>query len=182
MLWDGALFIDTVLPFDLRSSAKIYTAIADAAKWITCQSGIRFIIHHLDNFLIIGAPASSECAEALKTLIAIFERLGLPIAIEKVEEPSICLDFLGFELDCHYMLVSLPLNKLRELQTLLRLWVSRKSCVKKELESLTGKLAHAARVVKPGKTFMRRMHKLLSGIRKDHYHVRISASCRSDIL
>ena len=85
MRWDGALFIDTTLPFGLRSSAKIFTAIADAAEWIARQAGVQFIIHYLDDFLIIGAPASSECATALNTLIQIFARLGLPLAIEKVE-------------------------------------------------------------------------------------------------
>ena len=184
MCWNGALFIDTALPFGLRSSAKIFTAIADAAEWIARKSGIQFVIHYLDDFLIIGAPASDECHAALRTLVAIFERLGLglPLAIEKVEGPDMCLDFLGFELDSQHMQVRLPLAKLRELQTLLRSWVGRESCVKKDLESLTGKLAHAARVVKPGKTFMRRMYELLSGIKHDYHHVRISASCRSDIL
>ena len=32
MMWDGALFVDTVLPFGLRSVPKIFTAIADAVE------------------------------------------------------------------------------------------------------------------------------------------------------
>ena len=182
MFWDRALFIDTVLPFGLRSSAKIFTAIADAAEWIAHQSGIQFIIHYLDDFLIIGAPTLTECVAALKALIAIFKKLGLPLAIKKVEGPLMQIDFVGFELDSQYMQVRLPLDKLRELQTLLWSWVGRESCVKKELEFLAGKSAHVARVVKPGKTFMRRMYELLSGIRQDYHHVRINTSCRSDIL
>ena len=32
MIWEGALYIDTALPFGLRSAPKIFTAIADAAE------------------------------------------------------------------------------------------------------------------------------------------------------
>ena len=34
MTWDGSLYIDTALPFGLRSAPKIFTAVADAAEWI----------------------------------------------------------------------------------------------------------------------------------------------------
>ena len=30
ILWEGQLYIDTVLPFGLRSAAKIFNAVADA--------------------------------------------------------------------------------------------------------------------------------------------------------
>ena len=32
MSWQGSLFIDTTLSFDLRSAPKIFTALADAAE------------------------------------------------------------------------------------------------------------------------------------------------------
>ena len=34
MPWEQALFVDTALPFGLRSAPKIFTAIADAAEFI----------------------------------------------------------------------------------------------------------------------------------------------------
>ena len=39
MVWGGQLFVDTVLPFGLRSAPKIFTAIADAVQWIL-QHGV----------------------------------------------------------------------------------------------------------------------------------------------
>ena len=47
--------------------------------------------------------------------------------------------------------------KLEELKELVRHWQGRKSCTMKELESLAGKLGHAAQVVQPGKTSLRRI-------------------------
>ena len=182
MIWDGALFIDTALPFGLRSAPKIFTALADAAEWILRKAGVSFIIHYLDDFLIIGAPNSPECRSALRIVMETFARLGLPLAINKLEGPTMCLDFLGFELDSWRMEVRLPREKLLELQHLIRQWVAKKSCTRKELKSLTGKLGHAAKVVQPGKTFMRRMFELQSGVHQPYHHVRLNSDFRSDIL
>ena len=40
MQWEGALFVDTALPFGLRSTPKIFTAIANAAEWIVKAEGV----------------------------------------------------------------------------------------------------------------------------------------------
>ena len=49
MMWSDQLFIDTVLPFGLRSAPKIFCAIADALEWILYQRGISFSLDYLDD-------------------------------------------------------------------------------------------------------------------------------------
>ena len=49
MSWKVAVYVDTVLPFGLRSSA-------DALLWILRQNGIRNIFHYLDDFLCLRVP------------------------------------------------------------------------------------------------------------------------------
>ena len=182
MLWEGSLFIDTALPFGLRSAPKIFTAVADAVEWIVRQEGVDFTIHYLDDYLVVGAPASQESAEALSTLLGGFECLGLPVAMDKLEGPWSRLTFLGFELDSSTLEIRLPQAKLREIPRLISTWVGRKSCSRKELESLVGQLGHASRVVAPGKTFMRQLFELLAGVRQAHHHIRLNAAFRSDLL
>jgi len=182
MQWDGALYIDTALPFGLRSAPIIFTAIADTVQWILQQQGVRFVIHYLDDFLLIGMPGSEECADSLGILWRTFKRLGLPIAINKLEGPWTCLSFLGFEIDSLSMEIRLPYSKVTELQELLDQWLGRRSCTRKELESLVGKLAHACKVVRPGKTFFRRMFELLSGARQPHHHLHLNVAFRSDLM
>ena len=152
IMWEGALYVDTALPFGLRSAPKIFTAVADAAQSIIQQEGVDFIIHYLDDFLVIGTPESEECAVALATVLRVFERLGFPVALNKLEGPWTSLTFLSFELDSIAMIIRLPLQKLLELQDLVRAWRGRRACTRSELESLVGKLAHACTVVQPGKT------------------------------
>ena len=54
----------------------------------------------------------------------------------------------------------LPRAKLVELRALVSTWMGKCPCMKKELESLMGKLQHACIVVKAGRSFLRRLFKL----------------------
>ena len=99
---------------------KIFTAVADAVEWMLKQEGVRFAIHYLDDFLVIGRPNSPECARAVGKLLDLLERLGFPVAVEKRESPATALEFLGFEVDSGAMEVRLPARKLAELSSLLR--------------------------------------------------------------
>ena len=131
---------------------------------------------------MVSTPASPECAEALTRLLGVFDRLGLPVAMDILEGPWSRLTFLGFELDSSALEIRLPQAKLRELQQLIRSWVGRTSCSRKELELLVGQLGHASRVVAPGKTFMWQFFELLAGVRQAHHHIRLNAAFRLDLL
>ena len=84
------------------------------------------------------------------------------------------LMFLGLQLDSLKLEIRLPDRKLAELRELIGQFQGKRSMTRKDLESLVGKLAFASHVVKPGKTFMRRMFQLLSGIRQDHHDVHLN--------
>ena len=45
MKWKGSL---TVLTFGLRSTPKMFTALADALEWILHDNGVCESIHYLD--------------------------------------------------------------------------------------------------------------------------------------
>ena len=92
---------------------------------IVWQEGVDFVIHYLDDYLVVVAPASSECAVALTTLLGVFDRLGLPVAMDKLEGPWSHLTFLGFELDSSTLEIQLPQAQLREFQQFISTWVGR---------------------------------------------------------
>ena len=62
MQFKGATYMDTVLPFGLRSAPKIFNAVADALNWACQREGVRNSLHYLDDFLLIGSLQSHECA------------------------------------------------------------------------------------------------------------------------
>ena len=181
MKWKDQLFVDTVPPFGLRSAPKVFTALADALQWILGQNRVPRGIHYLDDFLLVGAPASQECQQALKVALQVCQQLGVPIAAHKTEGPGTLLVFLGIEIDTRAMEVRLPTEKLHRLQQEIEKWQYRRACTKRELLSLIGQLQHACCVVRPGRSFLRRMISLSSTVKEPHYRVRLNREFRSDL-
>ena len=54
MMYGRGLYIDTVLPFGLRSAPKVFSAIADAIEWIALHAGVSVLLHYFDDFLTMG--------------------------------------------------------------------------------------------------------------------------------
>ena len=154
-------------------------ADADALEWIVKCEDVSSVIHYLDDFLLADPPGSLQCARDLNTLLSSFSRLGVPVATQKLEGPTMCLIFLGIEIDTMALQLHLPQAKQVELRALVSTWMGKRSCMKKELESLTGKLQHVCIVVKPGRSFLRRLFKLQAATKKSHHHIPLRGAVRS---
>ena len=180
MRWEDGIYIDATLSFGLRSAPKIFTALADGVCWGLKLLGVRYVDHYLDDIVTVGSPESSECSDNCSTIDATLDNLGFPAVAEKGEGPTTKMDFLGRELDSVALEMRLPEAKLARLLTMLETWAGRKSCTREELQSLTGQLQHAATVVRPGRTFLRRLFDL-KYTRKPHHHIRLNKEARSDL-
>ncbi|KAL5471327.1 hypothetical protein EMCRGX_G029431 [Ephydatia muelleri] len=129
MQFEGADFMDTVLPFGMRSAPKIFNAVADALEWVCRNEGVQEALHYLDDFMVFGAPDSSECSDYLLILRSVFWRLGVPIAEHKTAAPSSKITFLGVEIDSQQLTLRLPEEKLTELKALVSSWLYKKVAV-----------------------------------------------------
>ena len=184
--WDGKYYFERVLPFGLRSSLFIFNTVADALEWILQNKFcLPAILHYLDDYLNVCADSLPLATQQLDIILSVFRYLGIPLAEEKTEGPSQVLAFLGILLDTIRCEARLPPDKLADLRGILRQCNSRNSITKNELASLLGKLSFAARVVVPGRTFMRRLWDLKAKYDhpkiKPHYRVALDAACRADI-
>ena len=180
--WQGKYYVDTRLPFGSRSSPFIFNRFADALWWIITTIGcISFVIHYLDDFLVV-AKTEHECTQAVKTVKYLFSYLGVPIAMDKLEGPSTKITYLGIEIDSVSGTTRLPLDKVANLRELLEKMSTKKSCKKKKLRSLIGKLSFASRVIKPGRLFLRNLINLSTTVKYDHYYVTLNKESREDIL
>ena len=176
--------MDTALQFGLRSAPKIFNAVADTLLWVMYEEGVQSALHYLDDFLFVGSPKSKDCEVALSHAQAVCQRLGVPLAMEKLEGPPSTLSFLGIVLDSDHLELRLPEEKLQRLKQLVWQlvwqWQGNKSCRKRELISVIGQLQHACRVVRPGRTFLRRMIELSTTAHELHHHIRINRGFQSD--
>ena len=180
--WQGQTFIDTALPFGLRSAPKVFSAFADALAWVLARAGVTWQLHYLDDFLLLGHPGTQQCEQALRIAMDTLGQLGVPVAAHKTGGPATALTFLGIHFDTMAMSLSLPADKLaRTLNTVLS-WRGRRIATKRQLQSLIGLLSHAATVVPPGRAFIRRMIDLLKVARRPDHHIRLTADFRSDLL
>ena len=82
--WNQSIYIDTCLPFGLRSAPKLFNILADLLSWITTQRGVTFSMHYLDDFLLLGPLDSSICQHNLDIFTQVYNELGIPLATEKV--------------------------------------------------------------------------------------------------
>ena len=177
--WKDTIYLDTRLPFGLRSAPKLFTAIANTVLWIIWLNGVPWSIHYLDDFLIFGPPASSDCYQFLQIACSICADLGF--TAHKIEGPTSCITFLGIEIDSVTAQLRLPAEKLAQLIADLYFWRNRRSCTKRQLLSLIGSLSHASRVIRPGRTFLRRLIDLSTTVSEPHHHIRLNNAARADI-
>ena len=181
MCWDGYFYFDRVLPFGLRSAPYIFNCLSEAVEWIAKDRGVKVMLHYLDDFFVAGRAASSECQCSLDTTKTVCKELNLPLAEEKQEGPSTQLNFLGVLLDSDRLEARLPPDKLQAIKEILRQWSQRQSCTKQQLLSLIGTLSFAAKVVPPGRTFLRRMIDLSMTVRSLSHHVTLDDNFRKDL-
>ena len=181
MEWEDWVFIDTCLPFGLRSAPKLFNIIAELLAGIFQQQGVTYVIHYLDDFLTVGSPNSNECQKNLETIFAVSKALGVPLAADKVAGPSPALEFLGIVLDTHSMEARLPMEKLRRTQQMVSDWLEKRSAKKRDILSLVGTLQHASKVVKPGRTFVARLYATAAKVAELEFFTRLNSGFRSDL-
>lgn len=145
--------MDLRLPFSLRSSPFLFNRLADAFEWILKNIyAIQAIMHYLDDYFTVGPSLSPICASQVHTMVKTADRLGIPLAPDKLEGPTTRLVFLGILIDSNR--TELPPDKLSELLAELQAWSSCKKCIKRELLSLIGKLNFACRITPAGHIFL----------------------------
>lgn len=115
MRWNNLIYVDGMLPFGLSSAPKVFNALADALEWIVAQEGVESIFHYLDDFAVVGKPDSLECQRALDILIHTCKQLGVPLAVDKQDGPTMIITFLGIIIDTLKQELRLPEDKLRRL-------------------------------------------------------------------
>ena len=70
--WRHKFYIDTCLPFGLRSAPFLFNQLSIAIHWILQHKySVRHLLHYLDDFFTAGAPGTSECQENLDAMLSL---------------------------------------------------------------------------------------------------------------
>jgi len=175
-------FVDTYLPFGLRSSPSLFLRYADSLAYIMEQRGVIPVWHYLDDFWTCGPPAPDKsCKTNLNSMLSTCTELGFTANPKKTTEPCTKLELLGIELDSVSQEARITESRLQETTDLILKWQSRRSCTKRQLQSLIGKLNFICSVCRPGRTFLRRMIDLLKKARHPGHRLRLNSGIFKDL-
>ena len=123
------------------------------------------------------------CGNNINVIKSAFERLGVPLAPDKIIGLLQTITYLGIEIDSINCVIRLPKDKLDELICVFSL-LAREEKVhqkKKDLLSLIGSLSFACKVVKCGRFFLRRLIDLSTTVHSLLHHISINSEARKDI-
>lgn len=171
---------DKRLPFGARASPMVFHRLTQGICRMMARRGYT-VLAYLDDFLIIE-PTQLQCKVAFDTLLNLLESLGFTINWSKVVYPTQCLIFLGVEIDTVQCELRLSDDRVSELLSLLKETSYKSKCTKLHLQRLLGKLNWAARVVRGGRTFLRRLITLANSVKRPHHRVYLNLNARADLM
>ena len=177
---EDVYIVDRRLPFGARASPSHFHRLSQSIKRMMLRRGFNKIVAYQDDFLVLG-DTKDECMEAWSVLMNLITSLGFEINKEKAERPAQTIIFLGIQLNSTLMQLSLPTEKLEKIRATLRQFKGKERATKRQLQSIAGKLNHAAKVVHGGRTFLRRIITCIGKLREGHHTCRLTGSVKKDI-
>jgi hypothetical protein len=172
---------DRKLCFGSSASPIIFHRISQAIKRMMERRGyVNQIVAYQDDYLVIGQDYD-QALDVFTVMLNLLRQLGLPVNYNKLVHPTTCLTFLGLQLDTIRCEVSLPADKLESIRACVNEFSLMKRANKQQLQRLAGRLSFAARVVRGGRLFLRRLFNAISTLKKRHHKIRIKAGLKGDI-
>ena len=173
-------YVDTVLPFGCRSSPKLFDSFATGLKFIMQHKGAGIIEKYLDDYYSC-ASNKRDCDRNLQIMLETCKETGFQVNHQKLCKPSKRMEFLGIIIDTETMRVEISHERLESILNELKHWYKRRHCNKRQLLSLIGKLSFICRVVRHGRTFIRRLIQISKTAKYLHYRIRLNKEARADI-
>ena len=159
----GNFWFESRLCFGLRIAPRMYSCLSSTIAWLFKHLfGISAVVVYIDDFLLISID-ETDSALATRAAIMVFALLGMPVQMDKFEQNSPVMVFLGVEMDAPKERLRLPQGRLERLQETIAEWRSRTYATSHEIMCLTGLLIHASLVIGAGRLFLNRL------FRKIHY-------------
>lgn len=151
--------VDNRLCFGSKSGPYYFNILSEFVYRLVSERYGMLLVNYLDDFIHVS-KSINDCLDDQRNLIYFLRYLGFQISWAKVSPPSKCPTYLGIIIDSALMELRHPGGKLEKMSKLVTEFLGKKKATKKELEKLTGLLAHCATVIRGGRTFCRSLYNL----------------------
>jgi len=180
--WHQHYYVDTCLPFGLRSAPFLFIRLSDAIYWVLQHNyEVKHLLHYLDDFFTAGHANTDDCKNNLTAMLSLCNKINAPVKSSKVEGPFTSLTFLGILLNTTTMEASITQQRKQALISELIYLRHRRNCTKWVLLSLIGKLSFTCRVLPARHTFLRRLINLSMTVLKLHHHIPPTVEAKLDL-
>lgn len=152
---DGSFYIDRAMPFGSRLSSLYMQRLAAFIQRALLRIDILTVIY-LDDALVISRH-DQDPEEGFTKVRNLLNKIGLPIAWEKLVPPTRCIRFLGIIIDLHTREVRMPEDKIEKFLSLIDEIEAKRGISKKTMQSIVGYVNHVGKAVTPARLFMNRL-------------------------
>ena len=174
----GSYYMDVCPPFGLRTAALMMERTTMAVSYIHGLYGYK-TKPYIDDFGGVETEYHDAC-DGLLTLQQILNTVGLEEAPHKTCFPSTEMVWLGINVNSEDMTLSIPSDKLREVQAVVRSWDGKIIANRRQVQSLMGLLTFVASVAPPVRIYTNRVLNFLRSMPKDGY-VTVTHEMREDL-
>jgi hypothetical protein len=162
----------------LRTAPFLFDLSTKAANWIiTAVLLWAIVLHYLEDIFAILALQANAIVYSYQ-FDQVYNELGLSVNYSK-DAIGTKADFVGIEFDSILMQARLPPDKLHRARNTAQGLLKKPTIPHSELESAVGVLSFAAKIVVPGRAFLRR---LFNASRRPVAILHITAAMRADLL
>lgn len=173
--------VDNRLCFGLRTGPCYFDSISCFLEDYLREQYSLKIVNYLDDYLCIH-NSFNTCQDAQNQIVKILRFVGFYVSWNKLKPPAQIQTYLGIVVDSVLMELCLPEGKLEKVNDMLLKHRNATFISKKDLEVVTGMLAHCATIVKGGRVFTRRVYDLCKVVHlKQLKRVRIPEIARQDL-
>ena len=152
--FDDLFYYDCSLSMGSKSSARCCQKVTTVIVYIFTNKGY-FAINYLDD--LGGADSSARANIAYAMLRHILAEAGLQEAVDKSCPPSMCMTFLGIEVNTITFTLKIPDEKWQEILIVLSHWTNKSTASLKEVQQLAGLLNFACKCVCSGRIYLSRI-------------------------
>lgn len=185
-IWRQNFFFFISYMFGLRHSGWAGQQVTTAITYIHRRLGLSFdgspfnSLNYSDD--LAGAEPEDRADVSFREMGQLLQKLGLDEAQDKASAPSTRMEYLGVTFDSTSFKKSIPPAKMAQLKDTLFTWLSKTSCTKRALQSLTGQLLWVARCVLHSRCFLSRLLAGLKGLQEQHHKMTLTQEMKMDIL
>ena len=177
LYWDGGWAFDRRLPFGSRMSSFAMQTTAEFIVRALKRLGITTHMY-LDDIIMIS-PSTSLANTHYNTILGFLERLGLQVAVRKLQPPHTRVKWLGITIDLKENSLSIPAEKLAQIKLCMATASRKKSITRRTLQRLIGLANHLAKVVRAARVFVCRLLAALRAATSNY--IKVTQHVRADL-